>query len=200
MTTTFETPVETSPAQAPIQASHAAEAPAASYARPPRREVYVDDPRRKSMLLASVLSAVPGLGQIYVGYYQQGFTNILVICGLFALGLLGGLGGRLEPVAAIFGVFYWLYNVVDAGRRANLYNQALAGLRPMDLPEDAAAPGWRGSFAGGVALIVAGLVLFAHTKFGVPLDWLAQWWPLGLVAVGAWLLYEHRRAAARDTE
>jgi 2-keto-3-deoxy-6-phosphogluconate aldolase len=70
----------------------------------------------------------------------------------------------------------------------------------MDLPEDAAAPGWRGSFAGGVALIVAGLVLFAHTKFGVPLDWLAQWWPLGLVAVGAWLLYEHRRAAARDTE
>jgi len=184
MTTTFETPVETSPAQAPSHASHAAEAPAASYARP-RREVYVDDPRRKSMLLASVLSAVPGLGQIYVGYYQQGFTNILVICGLFALGLLGGLGGRLEPVAAIFGVFYWLYNVVDAGRRANLYNQALAGLRPMDLPEDAAAPGWRGSFAGGVALIVAGLVLFAHTKFGVPLDWLAAWWPLGLVAVGA---------------
>ena len=67
----------------------------------------------------------------------------------------------------------------------------------MDLPEDATAPGWRGSFAGGIALIAAGLVLFAHTKFGVPLDWLAAWWPLGLVGIGAWLIYEHRRCCPK---
>lgn len=189
MTSTLETPVET-PA--------AAEWPPQTFVRPPRQDMYVDDPRRKSMLLASVLSAVPGLGQIYVGYYQQGFTNILVICGLFGLGALGVFGGGLEPVAAIFGVFFWLYNIVDAGRRANLYNQALAGLRPMDLPENAKAPVWRGSIGGGLSLIVAGLVLFAHTKFDVPLDWLRDWWPLGLVGIGLWLIYEHRKAAAGE--
>jgi TM2 domain-containing membrane protein YozV len=187
MTSTTDTPFET-PA--------AAERPAPTFTRPSRHDVYVDDPRRKSMLLASVLSAMPGLGQIYVGYYQQGFTNILVICGLFGLAALGVFGGNLEPVAAIFGVFFWFYNIVDAGRRANLYNQALAGLRPMDLPENSKAPGLRGSLGGGLALTIAGVVLFAHTKFEVPLDWLRDWWPLGLVGVGLWLIWEHRKATA----
>jgi len=99
-------------------------------------------------------------------------------------------------VAAIFGVFFWFYNIVDAGRRANLYNQALAGLRPMDLPENSKAPGLRGSLGGGLALTVAGVVLLAHTKFGVPLDWLRDWWPLGLVGIGLWLIWEHRKATA----
>jgi hypothetical protein len=36
--------------------------------------------------------------------------------------------------------------------------------------------------------------------FDVPLDWLAQWWPLGLVGSGAWLVVADRRAkAATDT-
>jgi hypothetical protein len=84
--------------------------------------------------------------------------------------------------------------VVDAGRRASLYNQALSGLRPMDLPENGKVPLRFGSMAGGVALIVAGLVLFSNTMFGIPLDWIAQWWPMGLVGVGAWLVIADRRA------
>ncbi|MCL4846062.1 MAG: hypothetical protein KJ066_05995 [Acidobacteria bacterium] len=186
MTTTLESPIEQ-----PASAERAYSA----FARPSRQDVYVNDPRRKSVMLASVLSAMPGVGQVYVGYYQQGFTNILVVCGIFALGALGVWRGGLEPVAAIFGVFFWLFNVVDAGRRASLYNQALAGLRPMDLPEDTKAPGWRGSLGGGIGLVVAGLVLFAHTKFDLPLEWLREWWPLGLVGVGLWLIYEHRKMA-----
>lgn len=191
MTSTLETPIET-----PV----ADERPPRTFVRPPRHDVYVDDPRRKSMLLASALSAMPGLGQIYVGYYRQGFTNILVICGLLGIVALGAFGGALEPVAALFGVFFWFYNVVDAGRRASLYNQALAGLRPMDLPENAKGPGLRGSLGGGIALIVIGLALFAHTKFGMPLEWLRDWSPLGLVAIGVWLIYEHRRASAEAAD
>lgn len=160
---------------------------------PGQRERFVDDPRRKSVMLAALLSAMPGLGQVYVGYYPQGFANILTVCA--AIGLLAsGVGYRLEPVVGLFLAFFWLYNVVDAGRRASLYNQALSGLRPMDLPEDGRVPVRFGSMAGGVALIVAGLVLFSNTMFGVPLDWLARWWPIALVAVGAWLVYADRRA------
>ena len=196
MTTTMEPQLDTPPAAE----AQLAEPPAQKYARPARRDVYVDDPRRKSVMLASILSAMPGLGQAYVGYYQQAFTNILVICGVLALGSSGALDDRLGPPVAIFGVFFWLYNIVDAGRRASLYNQALVGLRPMELPEDAKAPAWRGSLAGGVVLVVAGLVLFAHTRFGVPLDWLATWWPLALVATGLWLIYQNRVAGTRGTE
>ena len=161
-----------------------------------RRERFVDDPRKKSVMLAMLLSAMPGLGQVYVGYYNLAFRNILVICGLLAILATGDLDD-LEPVIGLFLAFFWLHNIVDAGRRASFYNQALAGLRPMELPEDGKAPQQVfGSLAGGVLLIVAGLTLFANTMFRIPLDWLAQWWPLALVGAGAWLIYADRRAKA----
>jgi len=161
---------------------------------PERRERYMDDPRKKSVMLAALLSAMPGLGQVYVGYYPQGFAHILTICASFALIESHVLNERLEPMVGLFIAFFWLYNVVDAGRRASLYNQALSGLRPMDLPENGKVPLRFGSMAGGVALIVVGLVLFSNTMFGIPLDWVAQWWPMGLVGVGAWLVIADRRA------
>ena len=164
-----------------------------------RRERFVDDPRKKSVMLAMLLSVMPGLGQVYVGYYNLGFRNILVICGLIAILATGDLDD-LEPVVGLFIAFYWLHNVVDAGRRASFYNQALAGLRPMDLPEDIKMPQPLGSFVGGVLLIAAGLMLFAHTMFRVRIDWLAQWWPLALVGAGAWLIYADRRVKTVEAE
>jgi hypothetical protein len=146
-------------------------------------------------MIAMILSAMPGLGQVYVGYYDLAFRNILVVCGLIAIMASGG-AHRLEPVVALFLAFYWLHGVVDAGRRASFYNQALAGLRPMDLPEDIKAPQPMGSFAGGVLLVAVGVTLFLNTMFDVPLDWLASWWPLALVGAGAWLIYSDRRAKA----
>ena len=169
------------------------------YARADRRDRFVDDPRKKSVMLAMLLSVMPGLGQVYVGYYDLAFRNILVICGLIAI-LASGAAHRLEPVVGLFMAFYWLHNVVDAGRRASFYNQALAGLRPMDLPEDGHAPQPIGSFAGGVLLVAVGVTLFLNTMFDVPLDWLAQWWPLALVGAGAWLIYADRRAKAQAEE
>ena len=172
---------------------------AALYARADRRDRFVDDPRKKSVMLAMLLSVMPGLGQVYVGYYDLAFRNILVICGLIAI-LASGAAHRLEPVVGLFMAFYWLHNIVDAGRRASFYNQALAGLRPMDLPEDGKAPQPIGSFAGGVLLVAVGVTLFLNTMFSVPLDWLAHWWPLALVGAGAWLIYADRRAKAQAEE
>jgi hypothetical protein len=150
-------------------------------------------------MLAMLLSAMPGLGQVYVGYYNLAFRNILVICGLIAILATGGMDD-LEPVVGLFVAFYWLHNIVDAGRRASFYNQALAGLRPMELPEDIKMPQPMGSLVGGALLIAVGLTLFAHTMFRVPLEWLAHWWPLGLVGAGAWLIYADRRAKAAAGE
>ena len=172
---------------------------AAPYVRTERRDRFVDDPRKKSVMLAMLLSVMPGLGQVYVGYYNLAFRNILVICGLIAILATGDLDD-LEPVVGLFIAFYWLHNIVDAGRRASFYNQALAGLRPMDLPEDVQMPQPLGSLVGGVLLIAVGLMLFAHTMFRVPLEWLAQWWPLGVVGAGAWLIYADRRAKAATGE
>ncbi|HEY3383594.1 MAG TPA: DUF5668 domain-containing protein [Vicinamibacterales bacterium] len=152
------------------------------------RRDFFDDPRRKSPVLALVLSLMPGLGQVYVGYYQQGFANALIIASLIAL-LASNRLHHMEPLFALFMSFYWLFNVVDAWRRAVFYNNALAGIGPATLPDDFPLSMGRGSLGGGIALIVVGAVMLSNTLFGVSLDWLEQWWPVAFIAVGAWLLY-----------
>ncbi len=147
-----------------------------------------EDPRSKSPVLAAVLSLMPGLGQVYVGYYVHGFTNILVIASLITL-LARGIGD-LEPLAGLFLAYYWLYTVVDAARRAAFYNQALVGLGPMELPKDLQMPGSGGSLFGGIALIVLGGLALAYTRFNVSLAWLERWWPLALVIAGVYLIYK----------
>jgi hypothetical protein len=158
-----------------------------------RRERLVEDPRRKSVWMAAVLSLMPGLGQVYVGYYQQGFINIVAIAGMIAIIESGSVDQGLEALFGLLIAFGWMFNVVDAARRASLYNQALSGLRQMDLPEDVKAPRRLGSLGGGIGLIGIGLVFFSHTVFGLSLGWIADWWPMAIVAAGAWLVYEDRR-------
>ncbi len=164
-----------------------------------RRDYYPEDTRTKSPALATLMSLVPGLGQVYIGYYQQGFINILVVASLITL-LHRGIGDA-EPLAAIFLAFFWLYNVVDAARRATLYNQALAGLGPLELPEDMETPNRKGSLHAGILLMVFGALILAHTRFGMPLEWLERWWPAVLVLAGAYLVFRSvmdRRAAEKN--
>ena len=153
------------------------------------------DPRSKSPALAAVLSMMPGLGQVYLGYYQRGFVNALVIAGIITLMYNVDVPYPLTPM---FMAFFWLYNIIDAARRATLYNEALAGRSSIDLPQDFKMPGLQGTFAGGFVLIVVGFILLLNTRFGVSLDWLEEWWPAAPILFGAYLLYraiQDRRAS-----
>jgi len=167
--------------------AHATAPPPASFpAAPPYR-----DPRRKSPLLAAVLSILPGVGQVYVGYYQRGFVHAIV----FAL-LVAFMSLEVEPLMPLIGIliaFFYFYNLVDAWRRASLYNYALEGGTEMELPDDIRVPGFRGTVAGGVTLVLVGLVLLGHTRFGASLDWLEEWWPVAIIAFGAYLGYKALR-------
>lgn len=145
------------------------------------------DARSKSPAFAAILSAMPGLGQVYVGYYQRGFVHAGVVAGLITI-LASGAVPKLIPLLALFMAFFWLYNIIDAARRASLYNDALAGNPSIDLPEDFKAPGIRGSIFGGATLVAVGFVMLLHTRFGVSLDWVEYWWPVAPMIFGAYLL------------
>lgn len=159
--------------------------PAPTYVTVPAVSI-TGDPRRKSPFLALVLSAMPGLGQIYVGYYQRGFINAFVVATLIAL--LAVDLGPLTPLAGVFLAFFWLYNIVDASRRAMLYNEALAGRTGIELPEDFKTPGLQGSIPGGLAVIAVGGVLLSNTVFGMSLEWVRVWWPAALIVFGVYLV------------
>ena len=150
---------------------------------PPR----VSDPRRKQPLLACVLSLMPGLGQIYVGYYRRGFVHAIVVATLITLLSSNAVRG-LEPMFGLFLAFFWMYNIIDAGRRAALYNYALDGIAGIDLPEDGALPGMRGSIAGGLLLMALGAILLSNTLFNYSLEWLEDYWPIFPIGLGVYLV------------
>lgn len=150
-------------------------------------QVRMRDTRSKSPALAAILSMMPGLGQVYVGYYQRGFVHAAVIASLITI-IASGVLDRLIPLFALFMAFFWLYNIIDAARRASLYNDALAGNPSIELPQDFKAPGLRGSIFGGATLIAVGFILLLHTRFGISLDWVDEWWPVAPMIFGAYLL------------
>jgi hypothetical protein len=156
----------------------------------PPKDYLQQDPRHKSPVLATVMSLIPGIGQIYVGYYQQGFINICVIAGLITLLAHDGVSGHLKPFLAIFMVFYWFFNLVDAYRKSIFYNQVLAGLGALDIPEGEQLPGARGSLFAGLVMILAGAIALSYTVFGIPMEWIERWWPVALILLGAFLLYQ----------
>jgi hypothetical protein len=84
-----------------------------------------------------------------------------------------------------------------------LYNDAVAGFGPEDLRRELVLTGARGSVGGGVALLGIGVLLLLHTLFGVPLDWLKDWWPALPIGFGAYLLWrgiQDRRGNGEGSE
>lgn len=166
---------------------------------PPIAAAAIPDPRRKSPLLACILSLMPGLGQVYVGYYQRGFTHILVAATLITLLASGVLGGMI-PLIGLFLGFFWLYNMIDAWRRAALYNQVLAGGGEIEMPADLELPGFRGTIAGGATLAILGFVLLLHTRFDFSLDWVEEWWPAAFILFGGYLIFKALQEKAANPE
>ncbi len=195
-----DAPQPEAPAATPPPAAQAPPEPAPGL--PPRRhrgyggrweaDFHPFDPRRKSPFLASFLSLMPGLGQIYVGYYQAGFIHPLV-AGTIIVILAHGDARGFEPFLGFFLAFFWLYNIIDAGRRAAYYNQVLEGDNQVKLPKGFLAPG-QGSIGGGMFLIIIGGMLLANTALDISLDWVGDWWPLAPILFGVYLVVK----AAKD--
>lgn len=162
--------------------------PAAGYAAPVAGAGRSRGLQPKSPVVACILSLMPGVGQIYVGYYKLGFIHNIVFASTIMI-LNTRLPDAMYPLLGIFLAFFFVYNVVDAGRRAIYYNLALEGVEGVELPSmNASIPSFGGSIGGGIALIAVGVVLLLNTRFGISLDWIEEWWPAAPILVGAYLL------------
>ncbi len=157
------------------------------YVAPPM----VDNSRRKSGVLATLLSLFPGLGQVYVGYYQVGFSFALTVITIIAM-LNSDFGRGKEPFLGTFMAFFWIFNMLDANRRAQHYNRCMAGLQGDEVPDDFKTAGGVGSVPVGAILVLVGVLFILDLNFGVSLDWLENWWPLAIVGFGGWLIHKGR--------
>ena len=79
------------------------------------------DPRRKSPALAAVLSVIPGVGQLYIGYYVRGFA----VAAIFGLTVISadpapmGIKNTAHPYNPLLGVPLVLENVGHGTKRCD---------------------------------------------------------------------------------
>jgi hypothetical protein len=83
--------------------------------------------------------------------------------------------------------------MVDAGRRASLINRYLDSGQNEHLPEMTDLPDLGGSVFAGSILLVVGVLALMNSVLDVSMEWLEDWWPLGLIIMGGWLIYKGRK-------
>jgi hypothetical protein len=124
-------------------------------------------------------------------------SMLLAFAGIITLLASGDLRG-LEPLFGIFLSFFWIYNLVDAMRLAQAYNNAVdAGLTSAE-PIKVSGSYGRGA---GIGLIVVGTLIFLETRFDMDMRWLEEYWPLAIIGVGDWIVRSSmQRKAAEEAE
>lgn len=156
---------------------------AAGMWEPSQKQMF--DPRRKSPRLAAMLAVIPGVGQLYIGYYMRGIITAAAFVMAVMMGAL--VGDALLPISIMSSIFIWVFNLIDAGRMAALYNHAAAGSDVIEMPEDFKLPAIGGSILGGAALLLFGGIALSNTAFDYSLEWLEDWWPAFPLALGLYL-------------
>jgi hypothetical protein len=104
----------------------------------------------------------------------------------------------IEPFIALGMAFFFMYNMIDANRRAHHLNRVAAGLSPEQFPDEFPLPKPRSSMFGGVIMIGIGLLIILDLNFDVPLDWIEDWWPLALVLLGVRMVWQGEAQDALD--
>ena len=143
--------------------------------------------------LAFVLGLIPGVGAIYNAQYAKGLVHVVVF-GLF-VSLIGSGAGALEPLLAMMLTAWIFYMAFEAYHTAKK--------RQLGLPVDefsSLAPMRAGSAAGPIVLIVGGVFFLLINLDLIEFYKIARFWPVLLIALGAWMLYSRRSGSVGREE
>ncbi len=177
-------PLPPSPPPEPVSASTATPRPSAS--------------RDKTPAVAVVLSLIlPGLGHLYAEAYQRG----AMVFASFVLIIFAAARGALPVALSVLScTFLWFYGMFDSYREAQIMALDERERVPTRSPSN------DGRLLFGIFLAVVGGLLLVENLGLFDLDWLRDWWPVLVVAVGIYLVVaaarerNQRRAADAESE
>ena len=144
--------------------------------------------------LAFILGLIPGVGAIYNGQYAKGLIHVVMFGFIVALqdhdGPLVVMNGFLIPAF----IFYMAFEAMHTAKRR------LEGL-PVDEFSSIAPLGGRanGFPVGPVILMAAGVFLLLANLDLISVRAMLRWWPVGLIAVGAYMLYLRTLGASDES-
>ena len=138
--------------------------------------------------LAATLGFIPGLGAVYNGEYVKALIQVIIFGGLIAGVSSDMSSGYIAFLGIALGCFY-CYMPIDAYRVAKARRAGQA--EPEPLVEA------RGARPIGAFLLILIGVLFLLSNFGLlQTDWFEKAWPIGLIALGGWLIWDRTRRNA----
>lgn len=171
----------------------------APFLLPPGPRDYYRDPRHRSPVVAAVLSLLPGLGHAYLGYSRMGFVHATMAAALVGV-MSANVLGRLEPMVGIFMLFFWLFAMVDAHRRALLLTEAGGRADASKVGDDLKPMTFKSRITLGVGMTLAGLLGLLFLRVDIPMAWLEMWWPAGFVLLGLYLTQKAIKDRASKAE
>ncbi len=136
--------------------------------------------------LAFILGLIPGVGAIYNGQYGKGLVHVIIV-GLTISILDNGAARGFEPLLGMLLAAFFFYMAFEAYHTARRRQQGLAvdefsSLFPMH--------GGANRFPiAPVLLIVLGVVFLLNNLDLFQVERLIRFWPVLLIALGAYMLY-----------
>ncbi len=135
--------------------------------------------------LALFLGMIPGVGAIYNGQYAKGLVHAIIWGLLMSIANSRAANG-LEPIFVMLVIAWWAYMVFEA------YHTARKRRAGEYVDEYSSIVNLRGSKeqvpVAGIALILLGVLLLLHTLDLLDFERVARFWPVLLIAAGAYLL------------
>jgi LiaI-LiaF-like transmembrane region len=135
--------------------------------------------------VALALGFIPGLGAVYNGEYIKALIHVFVFAGLIAAQTNDISAGYHAFLGIALGVFC-LYMPIEAYHVAKAKQTGVAPPAPLAGPAETSSGEHRP--VGAIVLIALG-AFFLFANLGLfEWDWFGKLWPLGLIALGVWLL------------
>ena len=141
-----------------------------------------------SPALAFLLGFIPGVGAIYNGQYAKGLIHA-VILGLLISIMNSGAAGGLEPLLGLMTALWFFYMAFEAyhtaakRQRGEMVDE-FSSIFPLAGPHAG-----RGFPVGPILLILVGVIFLLNTLEVVRLYEILRFWPVFLIALGAYMLY-----------
>lgn len=151
-------------------------------------------PLPKNPGAAGALGIIPGMGHLYLGLYQRA----AILFGIWVL-FISLAEHSHGPFPGIAIPFWMVFSIIDASRQAKAINatgRPESNILGSDEPVRVS-----GSLTAGVLLILIGGFLLLNRFVTIDLSFLNDWWPILLVAFGAWQVFRHyqsRQDVAKD--
>lgn len=135
--------------------------------------------------LALFLGVIPGVGAIYNGQYAKGIVHAVIWGLLMSMADSRAIHG-MEPLFGVMVAAWWFYMAFEAYHTAR---KRRAGEPVDEYSSILNLSGGRSHVpVAGIALIGLGALLLLHTLDLLDFEYVAKFWPVLLIAAGAYLL------------